>query len=47
MIKWLIGVLWGDSCSHDWDVITTTKYTHCDKLLLVCNKCGKITKRRV
>lgn len=32
------------TCCHNWEVVYTTSYTHCNKHLLRCVKCGKIKK---
>lgn len=34
-------------CHHEWEIRHITNYTTCDKVLLICTKCGKIKKKRV
>ncbi len=41
MIKWLIHIIWGDTCKHDWQEIATTNHTAYRTHLFVCKKCGK------
>lgn len=35
-------------CKHDWEVIHIVRYADaCDRILLACKKCGKITKKKI
>lgn len=47
MIKWLIRILWGDDCKHEWKELHKTSYQYCDKYLFCCNKCGRFSKQKV
>jgi hypothetical protein len=29
-------------CCHEWQISHITKYTTCDRVLLICKKCGKL-----
>lgn len=47
MIEYLKLLLSKISCCHTWEIKHITKYTTCDKVLLICTKCGKIKIKRV
>lgn len=35
-------------CMHDWEIVHVAHYVDAaDHILLVCKKCGKITKKKV
>ncbi len=50
MIKWLINIIFGDFCKHDWYCYNTNKEQNRKGEMinirdtLICNKCGKITQ---
>lgn len=44
MIKWLIKILFGNFCKHDWTIIGNVEYFDCYRMLLKCNKCGCLKK---
>lgn len=36
------------TCMHDWEIVHVAHYVDAaDHILLVCKKCGKITKKKV
>lgn len=34
-------------CLHDWEVVHKTEYVTYWEILLKCNKCGKLRKKRI
>lgn len=44
MLKQLLSKL---LCRHKWEVVTKTEYSDCDRYLLQCPYCGKLTKKIV
>lgn len=47
MIKWLIKIIWGSNCKHEWDFIHKNEYGWCTKFLFKCKKCGDFKNKRV
>lgn len=47
MIKWLIRIIWGDSCQHDWELIKSNEFLDCTKMLFNCKKCGRFAKKTI
>ncbi len=45
MIKGLIEKI---LCKHQWDVVHIVRYCDApDKILMVCRRCGRITRKRL
>ena len=34
-------------CLHDWKVVAVVHYKDCDRYLLKCVKCGKLSKKLI
>ena len=47
MIKWLIRIIWGSNCTHDWKQIKRNETPTQTKFLFVCNKCGCFNKKTI
>ena len=41
MIQWLIRIIWGDTCKHDWQEIAITNHRTYRTHVFKCNKCGR------
>ena len=40
MIKYLIKIIWGSNCNHDWIIIKKNETEFSTKMLFCCKKCG-------
>lgn len=38
MIKWLIRIIWGDTCQHDWELLKANEFTDCTRMLFNIEK---------
>jgi hypothetical protein len=47
MIKWLIRIIYGDTCLHEWKQIRNNEYPTGTRYLFACTKCGRFTKKWV
>lgn len=44
MIKWIIRLIYGDDCLHEWDKIKQNETPYETRYLFVCKKCGRFKK---
>ena len=47
MIKWLIRIIWGDDCNHEWYEIKRNETPSHTNFLFVCQHCGRFKKQSV
>lgn len=47
MIKWLIRLIYGDNCQHEWENVRSNEFPNGTRYLFVCKKCGRFTKQWV
>lgn len=47
MIKWLIKILWGDDCKHDYEIVKQNETLYNTRILFKCKKCGRFKKKKI
>ena len=47
MIKWLIRLIYGDDCHHDWELVRKNETPFGTRYLFLCKKCGRFKKTSI